>query len=194
MLLSGCGVADPPAESESRSAPSQVLVGKNPGPATKAIAAATAWLGRLEVDPVALVDRNIKGKKKLGEILSAYVYLRRYSDDPDAQKSISRRLEELAAHTLRPEYHNMLTCGDHEFGGNIMSYFRVAWVLDELGRVVPGSPALNDAYAIHQSELPDASEVFLGPLPAVVSGSDGTEHAADKELGCALPRAVGFGS
>jgi hypothetical protein len=43
--------------------------------------AAWSWLDGLEIDPVALTQRGVKGKKRLAEILSAYLYLLRYSTD-----------------------------------------------------------------------------------------------------------------
>lgn len=95
--------------------------------------AAIAWLDRLEVDPVALTDRDVKGKKKLGEALGAYIYLLRYSDDPEQRSRLALRIEELASHTHRPEYHDMLVCEDREFDANSMSYFRVAWLMEEFG-------------------------------------------------------------
>ena len=39
------------------------------------------WLDVLELDPVNLVAHRVKGKKKLAEILGAYLYLLRYSSD-----------------------------------------------------------------------------------------------------------------
>jgi hypothetical protein len=97
------------------------------------VKAAIAWLDRLEVDPVALTDRDVKGKKKLGEALGAYIYLLRYSDDPEQRSRLALRIEELASHTHRPEYHDMLVCEDREFDANSMSYFRVAWLMEEFG-------------------------------------------------------------
>jgi serine/threonine protein kinase len=43
------------------------------------------------------------------------------------------------------------------------------WVLNEHGRVVPGSRTATDFYKIYQSELPKLSDVYLGDLPPVVS-------------------------
>jgi hypothetical protein len=100
----------------------------------EAMQAAWSWLDGLEVDPVALVDRGVQGKKKLAEILGAYLYLLRYSTDPSERPRLLGRVREVAAQANRPEYHNMLKCGLREFNENRMSYLRVAWLLDLLGQ------------------------------------------------------------
>jgi hypothetical protein len=96
--------------------------------------AAWSWLDGLEVDPVALVARGVQGKKKLAEILGAYLYLLRYSTDLSERPRLERRVRELAAQANRPEYHNMLHCDLREFNENRMSYLRVAWLLELLGQ------------------------------------------------------------
>ena len=100
----------------------------------EAMQAAWSWLDGLEVDPVALVDRGVQGKKKLAEILGAYLYLLRYSTDPSERPRLLGRVREVAAQANRPEYHNMLKCDLREFNENRMSYLRVAWLLDLLGQ------------------------------------------------------------
>jgi hypothetical protein len=96
--------------------------------------AAWSWLDRLEVDPVALIDRGVQGKKKLAEILAAYLYLLRYATDANEQPRLLGRVRELAAQADRPEYHNMLECDLREFNKNRMSYLRAAWLLELLGQ------------------------------------------------------------
>ena len=56
-----------------------------------------------------------------------------------------------------------------------------SWVLDEFGQFAPGSLALNDVYNIHQSELPDPSEVYLGELPPIVSSAESAKRPASTE-------------
>jgi len=122
--LAGC----PPADSEKRS-PALVDVHHD-----AAKQAAWSWLDGVEVDPVALVDRGVQGKKKLAEILEAYLHLLRDSPDASEQPRLLARIRELAAQASRPEYHNMPDCGLSEFNKNRMSYLRVAWLLDLLGQ------------------------------------------------------------
>ena len=98
----------------------------------EAMQSAWSWLDGLEVDPVALIDRGVQGKKKLAEILAAYLYLLRYSTDPSERPRLLGRVREFAAQANRPEYHNMLQCNLREFNENRMSYLRVAWLLDLL--------------------------------------------------------------
>jgi hypothetical protein len=96
--------------------------------------AAWSWLDGLEIDPVALTQRGVKGKKRLAEILSAYLYLLRYSTDASEQPRLLRRVRSLAEQAQRPEYHNMLRCDLREFNEGRMSYLRVAWLLEQLGQ------------------------------------------------------------
>ena len=83
--------------------------------------AAWTWLDALELDPVVLIAHRVKGKKKLAEILSAYLYLLRYSSDPTERPRILGRVRELAEQAARPEFHNMLRCDLGEFMENKMS-------------------------------------------------------------------------
>jgi hypothetical protein len=130
FVTNGCGSPDTEAPSleEPRNS-SRPTVAERQQSAQRA---AWTWLDQLEVDPVALIGRGVKGKKKLGEALSAYLVLLRHTVDPTQRKLISDRVRELAQHTARPEYHNMLECDIREFNQNSMSYLRVAWVLEHL--------------------------------------------------------------
>lgn len=95
---------------------------------------ARRWLDRLEVDPVELTARGVKGKKKLGEILDAYDRFRdAAAGDPEDLAAIQRRVEQLARHTQRSEYHNLQTCPPREFIENSLSYFRVLTLMERFG-------------------------------------------------------------
>jgi hypothetical protein len=124
LAIAGC----PPSDSETRT-PEPIDLRHR-----EARQAAWSWLDRLEVDPVALIQRGERGKKKLAEILSAYLYLLRYSTDPSEQPRLLRRVRSLADQARRPEYHNMLRCDLREFNQNRTSYLRVAWLLEQLGQ------------------------------------------------------------
>jgi hypothetical protein len=98
---------------------------------------ATTWLDELEVDPVELIKHRVKGKKKLAEILGVYLDRYRHTSDSAGKAAIRSRLEQLAQHVRRPEYHNMLTNSDVEFKQNSMSYLRVLWLLERFGMDFP---------------------------------------------------------
>lgn len=92
---------------------------------------AQRWLKELRVDPVELIEHGVKGKKKLAEILDVYALLERYGAVSEPRKAFDERIEELAAHTSKPEYHNLNSCSDAEFRQNSMSYLRVLWLLQQ---------------------------------------------------------------
>ncbi|MGE3540976.1 MAG: hypothetical protein AB7N91_26515 [Candidatus Tectimicrobiota bacterium] len=95
---------------------------------------AWAWLDQLEVDPIELARHEVKGKKKLAEILEAYVSLYRSTADRASRRRIEQRVFDLAAHTRRPEYHDMLENSESAFLQNSMSYLRVLWLLECIGQ------------------------------------------------------------
>src|SRR6266571_6859007 len=76
---------------------------------------AWAWFDQLEVDPVELLKHGVKGKKKLAEILQAYLSLSQHTTDAMARDRIQQRVAQLAQHTQRPEYHDMLVNSGTEF-------------------------------------------------------------------------------
>jgi hypothetical protein len=94
---------------------------------------AYAWLDQLHVDPVELNRHGFKGKKKLAEILDAYIVAYRYTTDQAEQARFRQRIIQLARHTHQPAYHNMLTNSDAEFRQNRMSYLRILWLLEYIG-------------------------------------------------------------
>jgi len=99
----------------------------------RARTAAQAWLDALDLDPVELSRRGIKGKKKLAEILDCYVTLLKHLKNSTERRALRQRLEVLAQHVARPEYHDMQEVSDREFTENSMSYLRVAWLLENVG-------------------------------------------------------------
>lgn len=99
----------------------------------RAKAAARAWLDRLEVDCADLQRHNVKGKKKLAEILDAYLSLYRHAPDAAEREGIRKRVEALTQQTRRPEYHNLRDCPEAELTQNSMSYLRVLVLMDEFG-------------------------------------------------------------
>jgi hypothetical protein len=94
---------------------------------------ARKWLDGLQVNCAELIQNNVKGKKKLTEILDAYLSLFRLAKDPAEKEGIRRRVDELTLQTKTAEYHNMASCPDEEFKENSMSYLRTAVLMEELG-------------------------------------------------------------
>ncbi len=96
-----------------------------------AIAQARKWLDTLEVDPIKLRQQGIKGKKKLAEILDAYLTLYEYTSNPEDRTHILHRVKDLVAVTTRPEYHNMKYIPPTEFNQDSTSYLRVCYLMDQ---------------------------------------------------------------
>jgi len=96
-------------------------------------ARARAWLDALEVDPIDLLQHDVKGVKKLAEILDCYLGLLDHTRDAADREAIHRRVAELARQAERPEYHDIGRLSDVQLTQNSMSYLRVAWLLEKLG-------------------------------------------------------------
>jgi len=92
-----------------------------------------SWLDGLEVDPVDLLKHGIKGKKKLTEILDAYLCLYRREASAADRQSILDRVKELARQTARREYHDLASLSEKQMVENSMSYLRAAWLLEQFG-------------------------------------------------------------
>jgi hypothetical protein len=96
-----------------------------------AVERAKAWLDALSIDPIALRQQGIKGKKKLAEQLDAYYRLLRIVD-PTEKASIRNRIEQVVAVTYKPEYHDMGKVSDAQFKEDATSYLRIALLMDRL--------------------------------------------------------------
>jgi len=190
IAIAGC----PPSDSETRT-PQPIDLRHR-----EARQAAWSWLDRLEVDPVALNRRGERGKKKLAEILGAYLYLLRYSTDPSEQPRLLRRVRGLADQARRPEYHDMLRCDLREFNQNRTSYLRVAWLLEQLGQdttlyrsqlaqMLPRlERAIADAPPAQSARIAEYYDYFGWIKPATLHASTG--GVLDKRLPKARYRTV----
>jgi len=97
-----------------------------------AVKKARQWLDQLKVDPFELRAHNIKGKKKLAEILDTYFRL--YSvAGPEDKQNILARAKALTAITGQTNYHDMLIINDLEFKQDATSYLRVAYLMERFG-------------------------------------------------------------
>jgi hypothetical protein len=103
----------------------------NHGRYRTAIRKAAGYLEKLNVDPVALLNKGIKGKKKLAEILDAYYSLFRAAAPAEKEK-FRTRFKKAARHAYRPEYHDMGTLDETTFKQNSTSYLRVAYLMERM--------------------------------------------------------------
>ena len=99
----------------------------------KAVDRARAWLDRLEVDPIALRDAGFKGKKKLVEVLDAYLGLLRFAPEGPDHDAILEHIAGLAEPVWTTAYHDMETADDTQFKQDSTSYLRAAFLLDRAG-------------------------------------------------------------
>jgi hypothetical protein len=98
----------------------------------EAVQRARTWLEPLRVDPILLRQHGIKGKKKLVELLDAWLRLHQVA--PEAQRGeILAHLDLLAAVTRTPGYHDMQQLDDEAFKQDATSYLRAAYLLDRVG-------------------------------------------------------------
>lgn len=93
---------------------------------------ARAWLDKIALDLRDLDRNDIPGKRKLAELLSAYVDLYETGNRAD-RTAIRTRLQALAAVTNEPWYHTMDKVDDATFKRDSTSYLRVAFLMDRVG-------------------------------------------------------------
>jgi len=97
-----------------------------------ALRRARQWLDKLVVDPIDLRRRGLKGKKKLVEILEAYVHM--YQAAATAERpGLLDRIRRLAATTSDDRYHDMLAVSDQVFKQDATSYLRAAVLMERVG-------------------------------------------------------------
>jgi hypothetical protein len=97
----------------------------------QAVARATAYLDSFTIDPVELRRRGIKGKKKLVELLDAYVSLHRYAKGA-RRASLWSRFERAVEVTYRPAYHDLGSAPDLQFKQDITSYLRACYLMEKM--------------------------------------------------------------
>jgi hypothetical protein len=95
-------------------------------------ARARAWLDKLTLDLRDLDRNGIPGKRKLAELLSAYVDLYETADAAH-RAAIRTRLQVIAATTQEPWYHDMDKVDDATFSRDSTSYLRIALFMDRAG-------------------------------------------------------------
>lgn len=98
----------------------------------QAITRARAWLDRLSIDPFALRQVGIKGRKKVTEHLDGYVRLWEIAG-PAERGAILERVEQVVAVTGDARFHDLASASDEEFKEDATSYLRAALLMDRLG-------------------------------------------------------------
>ncbi len=93
---------------------------------------ARLWFDGLKVDPAELRANNIKGKKKLVELLDAYRRLWVVAK-PAEKAALLERFSQVAAVTAEDGYHDMGTISDEWFKQDATSYLRAAVLMERMG-------------------------------------------------------------
>ncbi len=97
-----------------------------------ALQRARAWLDNLDVDPLALRQHNVKGKKKLAECLD--LYLRLYDLAlPAEREALRATIEKRTLITREARYHDLAALTDLQFKEDATSYLRVAFLMERAG-------------------------------------------------------------
>lgn len=118
-----------------------------------------SWLDTLEVNPTDLRAHDIKGKKKLAELLDIYLRLYDVALSGD-KKALMGRIRKITVVTTMPEYHDMLCVTDQQFKEDSTSYLRVAFLMDRFGldtklyrqEILKVLPRLNDQMKVRGSD------------------------------------------
>ena len=96
------------------------------------MARAQAWLDKLTLDLRDLDQNGIPAKRKLAELLGAYVDLYQTANVAD-RATIWARLQMMTAPTAEPWYHDMDKVDDSTFKRDSTSYLRVAFLMGHAG-------------------------------------------------------------
>lgn len=131
-VLFGARPASPPARLYTTVDSTNAWLSDHRPDYTQAITHARQWLAPLVVDPAALRAHDIKGKKKLVELLGFWDRLYRIAIEDD-KPALLARIDALAEVTRDPRYHDLSQVDDRTFKQDATSYLRAAYLLDRLG-------------------------------------------------------------
>ncbi|MCI0568049.1 MAG: hypothetical protein L0Z52_07655 [Acidobacteria bacterium] len=98
----------------------------------QAVRRARGWLDDLQVDPIELRKKGIKGKKKLVEQLDAYYRLWKVAGDPE-KAELLEQIRQVVAVTYEDRYHDMASINAEWFKQDATSYLRAAVLMERLG-------------------------------------------------------------
>ena len=97
-----------------------------------ALQRARAWLDDLQIDPIDLREKGMKGKKHLVEQLDAYYRLWKVAGD--SQKTeLLEPIRQVVEVTYEDRYHDMGSINSEWFKQDATSYLRAAVLMDRLG-------------------------------------------------------------
>jgi hypothetical protein len=108
------------------------VISKNKARYEKAMQRATAYLGTFSIDPLALREQGIKGRKKLVELLDAYVAMHRYAKG-SRKRELLERFRQVAKVTDNPLYHDMDRVPRKQFHQDATSYLRACYLMEKMG-------------------------------------------------------------
>jgi hypothetical protein len=98
----------------------------------EAVRRARGWLDELQVDPIELREKGIKGRKKLVEQLDAYYRLWKVAGDPE-KSELLEQISQVVAVTYQDRYHDMASINPDWFKQDATSYLRAAVLMERLG-------------------------------------------------------------
>ena len=131
---SGCKSAEPMSVVCSRPGYKKTarFLKKNRPKYDQVIKKVETYLDTFSIDPMALRKQGTKGRKKLVELLDAYVALHRYARG-QRKALMLERFRKAAAVTGRADYHDMGTVGDRQFKQDATSYLRACYLMGKMG-------------------------------------------------------------
>jgi hypothetical protein len=91
------------------------------------------YLATFSIDPVELRRQGVKGKKKLVELLDAYVALHRHVKDDGVRARLLQRFRQVARATAQPGYHDLGTADESQLRQDATSYLRACYLMERMG-------------------------------------------------------------
>lgn len=137
VALTGCPAAPPPptaaacrAEGHRRTAR---FVRKHHRRYLEVRDRALGYLATFSIDPVALRGQGVKGKKKLVELLDAFVALHRHIKDQGVRARVRERFRQAARVTAQPGYHDLGAADERQLRQDATSYLRACYLMERMG-------------------------------------------------------------
>lgn len=104
----------------------------NEGKYREIIKKATEWLDKLEVNPIELRKKDIKGKKNFTQQLDTYIRLYQIAKGEEKER-ILNRIKEIVKITENPAYHDMNQIDEKQFKQDSTSYLRACYLMSKVG-------------------------------------------------------------
>ncbi len=134
VACAGCPQPEPPGVACRRPGQKKTdqFLQKNRAKYARVIKKVESYLDTFDINPMALRRQGTKGKKKLVELLDAYVALHRYAKGK-RKALMLERFRRASAVTQKTEYHDMGTVGNRQFKQDATSYMRACYLMDRMG-------------------------------------------------------------